>query len=113
MKTVPIDKTKPYGEIVGNSIARYEQGGRYYNAHFEQCDIDGNILEPREKEPEILIEDDEDETPVKDNILDTLEAMHYKHIMKLVVKNGGQWTNKGAAIKYLMGLEAPDLRLDG
>lgn len=81
-----LDKSKPYAQVYGDSPARFEQGGIYYDAQ-------GKEINAKVKESDL------DEEGRKDDV--DLESLDWREIKKMVIDAGGEWDNKADGITFL------------
>lgn len=47
-----LDRSKPFGEIWGESGAKFEQNGKLYDAQENECDIDGKPVKAKVEKAE-------------------------------------------------------------
>lgn len=119
-----LDRSKPYGSVMGMSGAAFEQNGILFTLQgFEARAEDLQEIGSEEPPPSSNQNEEQKETPaIKEEIApipeepptmlkiaenqaqpDTLEKMHYMRIKAMVESYGGKWTNKEEGIDFLRG----------
>lgn len=80
-----LDKSKPYGKVVGMPGVRYEQDGKLFTVEGKPYEAD----KAKAKASDVG-------TPADD-----YENMTWHQLRKLVQEAGGEWTNSKEAIAFL------------
>ncbi len=95
--TATLDRSQPYGEVIGLLGVRYEQGGHYFNPRGAEVGQNGH---PLETSSPISVHGSPE---AKSN---GLEGKHWRELKALVETFGGEWSNKAGAIAFLRGRSA-------
>lgn len=115
------DKSKPFAQVSGDSDAKFEQGGRYFDAQGKEVTIEPeaegagmNYAEELTAIKAELAEIRAELAKIKSapvvktasvgtdvNIIDDLNSLDWREIKKMVIEAGGEWDNKADGIAFL------------
>lgn len=100
MSNVKLNKDFPHGEVYGDQVACYYQLGKYFTGQGELCEADAHG---------VFSVVPEEDAPAGEAPVDTgLAGLHWSKLKTMVVKAGGTWSSKTAAVEFLTAVAAAE-----